>query len=192
MAAPAPVGMVRELAGRTDLVIAQSRRGWCQECMGCEAKTAFRVAPADRPKDYDMFILEESGFCVRLCCAPIRPWTTTLSAGGDEGGDPIAVYERPLACAPGPCKCCCFQRVAVRDARTGAPLGEVREVRYCCVPELQVVDAAGATTHALHQPTACGGACVNPCDASGGGCLPVNKPTNDIHRCDSRSWLLSP
>lgn len=73
--------MVRELAGMTDLLVKQSRRGWCQECLGCEAKTFFRVSALAEPSVVRFTLSEESSFCLRLCCAAMRPWTTTLAFG---------------------------------------------------------------------------------------------------------------
>jgi hypothetical protein len=163
--------MARELTGHTELVVKQLRKGWLQECLGCEAKSSFGVTDPSGSRLF--YIQEESSFCIRLCCASIRPWTTTLSLGDEAGGEPLVIYERPLRCNPGPVKCCCYQTVSARDARTGTHLGSVAETLYCCVPRLAVLDATGARTHYINQPTCCCGLCVSMFDVNGGGCCKV-------------------
>ena len=169
----APNKMVRELEGLSDLIVKQSRRGWFQECLGCEAKTLFRVSTLAEPSAVRFTLLEESSCCLRVCCPAMRPWTTTLAHGAEEGGEALVLYERPFKCAPGPAKCCCYQQVLARDARSGQLLGSVVEAFYCCVPKLHVLDAAGTRTHFIRQPTCCFGTCVNVCDTHGGGCCKV-------------------
>jgi hypothetical protein len=165
--------MVRELIGHSALVIKQRRKGCFQECCGCEATSHFRVSDADDPREYRFYLTERSSCLWRFCCPSVRPWRTELSLGGEPGGDELVLYDRPLRCNPAPCKCCCYQAVSARDARTGAYLGGVHEMMYCCVPKLAVADASGATTHYLRQPTCCWGSCVNWCDRHGGGCCKV-------------------
>lgn len=172
-AAVQPNQMARELAGRTELVIKQARKGCLQECCGCEATSMFRIFEPGHQAEPLFFVLEESSFLLRLCCASIRPWTTTLSLGGERGGEPIVTYDRPLRCNPGPMKCCCYQTVTATDVRTGTRLGSVRETLFCCVPRLALLDRSGATTHMIHQPTWCCGTCVVICSRDGGGCCKV-------------------
>ncbi|KAJ1635959.1 hypothetical protein T492DRAFT_963006 [Pavlovales sp. CCMP2436] len=172
MQSPEPNMMARELVGRTELVVKQLRKGCLQECLGCEAKSEFAVTD---PSGTRLFYLSEKSSClIRLCCASIRPWMTTLTLGGEAaGGEPLVIYERPFRCHPGPMKCCCYQQLSAKDARTGAVLGSVVETLYCCVPQMAVLDAAGVRTHFIHQPTCCAGMCVSMFDINGGGCCKV-------------------
>lgn len=51
----------------SEMSIRQTRRGWCQEVMGCEARTEFRYFIGENQIAQS---LEESDCCLRLCCSP--------------------------------------------------------------------------------------------------------------------------
>lgn len=53
----------------------QTRKGWCQECMGCQAKTEFRMF---RDGDEIGHAVEEASFCCRCFCAPIHPFKMSI------------------------------------------------------------------------------------------------------------------
>merc|ERR1712070_920916 len=62
----------------------------------------------------------------------------------------------------GPCKCCCYQEVTVSNSQD-ADLGGMREKCYCCIPSFDIFEPSGEAKMQIHQPTCCGGACVNCC-----------------------------
>merc|ERR1719436_1567092 len=74
------------------LIVKQTMRGCCQECMGCEAKSEFKVAPlqwgnidgytvnAQAMSDANfMYALEDSGCCMRLCWRDGRPFVLKVN-----------------------------------------------------------------------------------------------------------------
>lgn len=149
-----------------NLFAKQTRRGCLQECFGCEAKTEFRVATMENPNQDIFYALEESSCCIRTFCPIIRNFDMKLSLGQQAGGPPILDMHRDLKCAPGPCKCCCYQQLDVSSAVSGQPLGNITEQFYCCVPRYHIVRPDGSVEYKLQQPTCCGGMCVD-CSAEG-------------------------
>ena len=53
------------LSGATKMDVRQSKKGWFQECLGCEAKTAFRYFVDGNQIAHSQ---EESSCCVRFLC----------------------------------------------------------------------------------------------------------------------------
>ena len=158
----APGGSLSMLAPHNDLFVKQTRKGCFQECLGCEAKSEFRIATKAQMQTDIMYALEESDFFVRLCFPKIRPWTVQVSAGpGVAGGPPVTNHERTCGLMPSPCKCCCYQEVYHKDG-AGAPIGATKEqFTVCCVPRFEVTRADGAAEYMVAMPTCFGGACVN-------------------------------
>ena len=109
-----------------------------------------------------MYALEDSSCPNRFCCGTCHPFEMNLSEGAEAGGALVARYDRPLRCAHGPAKCCCYQEIATLDA-AGAPAGRTVETCYCCVPQFHVEKPDGTVEYKLSQPTCCGGMCVNIC-----------------------------
>ena len=76
------------LAPHQALLVKQTMRGCLQECMGCEAKSEFKISPMDwgylesggllkegaMTQADILYALEQSGFCVRLCWRDGRPF----------------------------------------------------------------------------------------------------------------------
>ena len=52
--------------------IRQTRRGWLQECLGCEARNEFKIFVGD---NQIAEALEDASCMCRLCCSPIHPFT---------------------------------------------------------------------------------------------------------------------
>lgn len=73
----------------------------------------------------------------------------------------MLTVDRPFACCAGSCKCCCMQKATVTSG--GQPMGSIKEQYYCCVPTFTLSDGKGEPIYVMHQPTCCGGCCVNPC-----------------------------
>ena len=49
--------------------IRQTKKGWCQELMGCQAKTEFKLFGRGEQVGH---ALEDSSCCCRLFCAPVH------------------------------------------------------------------------------------------------------------------------
>lgn len=154
--------------------VRQTRRGWFQECLGCEAADEFKWFDlTDGRNEQFATSLEESDCCPRMCCGGCHEFTMVAKEEGT--GEEILTMHRPWACNAGPCKCCCYQKMQYSHA--GEPLGEMEELCYCCVPRMRINDAKGEPIYKVHSPTCCLGMCVdicaegNPC--CGKGCCKV-------------------
>jgi len=139
-----------------ELVVKQTRRGWCQEMLcGCEAKTEFNVIDP-KSKNKVFYILEESSFCIRLCCGTARPFTMNMHVGEDGDGPLFATFDKPFTCVqPGPCKCCCKHHI-IANSTDGTRIGKTEEGFYVCVPSLDVYES-GSKQYSIEK----GGCC--PC-----------------------------
>lgn len=153
-----------QIADMSEVSMRQTRRGCFQELLGCEAKTEFKYY---KNGDEDKFAvsLEESNIFCRLCCAPIRPYEVAAKETGTEAE--LFTIERPLACGPGPCKCCCYQVLNISSG--GQPIGKVEEKFFFCIPNFVISDDQDKPLYKMHQPTCCMGMCVN-CFAEGNPC----------------------
>mmetsp|Transcript_14225 Transcript_14225/g.21609 ORF Transcript_14225/g.21609 Transcript_14225/m.21609 type:complete len:408 (+) Transcript_14225:3-1226(+) len=129
-------------------------------------------------------LLEEQSGCA--CCPTGR---ATLYEARPIGPDKpqnnvIASFDRQFACCAFPLKCCCSQRIVVRDD-DGSPLGSVRENCYCCVPSYSVYAHGGTHQHNIRPSLCCFGCCVNIFD---GGCLCCKQMINCYITVASEGW----
>lgn len=150
--------MERHLESAEKVIVAQKRKGCCQECLGCEAKTEFDLYRND---ETDKFAKaeEDSTFCCRLCCAPNHAFKMSVLEQGTEAE--ILTVDRPFKCCATCCSCCCFQEMTMKSG--GKDIGKIEEQCYCCVPRFRILDGSGEGVYKVHQPTCVGGMCVNCC-----------------------------
>jgi len=154
----------------SEFTIAQTRKGCLQEACGCEANSefVFGIAGARRA-----MIEEQSSCLVRFCCGNDRWWETKMVAGSTIDGPAMAGFYRPCKCKVGNCKCCCYQEVLAEVVTNsnnpewhfgdGTGIGGLRETCWYCVPTFELYRADQSPEYRLHQPTCCGGVCVNCC-----------------------------
>lgn len=155
-------GMDRNiLDSQPNLFVKQTRKGWLMElCLGCDANTEFKIATMENQQQDILYATENTSCCIRMLCGSLREFKITVSEG--KGGKLHSTHERPCACPMGNCKCCCFQELKVLDA-AGIPIGGIIEDTWYCVPSFKVVNADQTTQYMMHQPTCCGGMCVDIC-----------------------------
>jgi len=154
--------MKTHLTGCEMLVMKQTRRGCLQEFLGCEALTEFKFFIGET----QVFeALEETDCFCRMCCTAIHPYKMTVKEV--QTNEEIVTLDRPLRCAAGGCKCCCYQEAFVTSK--GANLGSIKENCWYCVPSMKVFDPAGAELYMISPPTCVGGICINCC-AEGNPC----------------------
>jgi Scramblase len=101
----------------------------------------------------------------------IHPFTMPVK---DTGGSELFTVEWPLACCVFPCKCCCYQELKVTSG--GNLLGTITETCYFCIPTFTATDKSGNPIYKIHQPTCCGGMCVDCCTEDSGTCCPQTTP----------------
>mmetsp|Transcript_85085 Transcript_85085/g.150455 ORF Transcript_85085/g.150455 Transcript_85085/m.150455 type:complete len:278 (+) Transcript_85085:69-902(+) len=175
----------------SSLLVKQTMRGCIQECFGCEAKSEFKIATLD-PTQVNgymlsdaalaapdiMYAIEESSFCMRLCCRDGRSFDMWVSQGGEPGGQRIVKYSKPLGfplqfqMGDTTCPCCCLLPKLEAQTPSGAPIGN--ESKYICdinvyVPKLMYSEG-GQPVYIIKPQTCCGGCCIKP-SCGGKGCL---------------------
>lgn len=150
----------------------QTRRGWLQECLGCEARTEMKYYAADGNTQI-AHSLDDASCPLRFCCPSCYPYTTQVKELNTEAELLTAVRE--FRCPSGGCKCCCYQEIMVSSG--GTDLGGAKEKCYFCVPQFNIYDSSGQDIYIVHPPTCCGGVCVNCCTEGnpccGRGCCKV-------------------
>jgi hypothetical protein len=164
-----------------DFWVKQTRRGCCQELMGCEALTEFKIATIDQPAQDILYSIEDSDFWCRMCCAPIRPWKQTVTLGDQAGGQPIIKMDVPMACHPSPIQCCFHKTMTIMDGND-SPLGQAEVPFFWCIPVVKLHDQTGNHKYNIHMPTCWGGLCVDCCAEGCCNCkVPfyIYKPEND-------------
>lgn len=152
------------MSGANTLSIRQTRKGWCQECLGCEAKDEFKFFK-DGEKEHFATALEDSGCCIRLFCAPCHAFKISVLENGTNAE--LVSMDRPCNCCVSSCKCCCYQQATITSG--GQPMGSIKEQCYCCVPRFKAYDADKKELYKMHAPTCFCGMCINCC-AEGNPC----------------------
>lgn len=200
---------VEQLFGdKNGLLVKQTMRGCIQECLGCEAKSEYKISGIDWNFIYDdykvseegmqqqdiMYALEESSCCCRLCWRDGRPFNMKVSEGGEPGGAEVLQYIKPCSFPLNfsiptengsiDCPCCCLLPKLSTSLANGTPL-ENQSKYICdinlCVPKLQYLEK-GNPVYVLKPETCCGGCCIacNPCTGKGLVYLPFyfHDPSN--------------
>jgi len=175
------------------MLVKQTMRGCLRECMGCEAKSEFNVAPLNwanidgyrinetaMGEPDKLYALEESSFCMRCCCRDGRAFDMVVQNG--QGGTDVVHYKKPLSMplyfsiptqdGSIDCPCCCFLPKVETMSSSGQPLGS--SSRYicdqnCCVPKLKYAENE-QDVYTLKPETCCGGCCI-ACNCKGKGGL---------------------
>jgi len=176
------------LANKKGLLVKQTPRGCCQECMGCEAKSEYKISNMDyqymisggflEEGTYGMrdelYALESSSFCMRCCWRDGRAMTVELSQGAEEGGAKLMSYDKPCGCplnmsifiptgddiAEVSCPCCCFLPELAAVDTAGKEQSRSKYVcdHYCCVSKFDYFED-GNKVYQMRPDTCCCGCC---------------------------------
>ena len=109
--------------GCEEMIMKQTRKGWFQELLGCEAQTEFKYYKGET---HVATSLEEADCFCRICCPVIHPFNMSVKEVNTH--NELIHVERPLRCANGGCKCCCFQEAFFTSNNN--KLGRVEEQCY--------------------------------------------------------------
>jgi hypothetical protein len=161
----------------TKMEVRQTRRGWLQECFGCEAKNEFKYFIGGNQIAHS---LEDSSCPARMFCTPCYHWTMQVKELNTN--TEIVTIDRPCAWPVGTCKCCCYQTATF--ASGGHNLGKVKETCYFCVPSFKMYDDQDRHLYTIHPPTCCCGVCPNCCTE---GC-----PCTPRGCCKFPFWIFAP
>lgn len=175
------------------LLVKQTMRGCLQECLGCEAKSEFKIAPFNTNqlqekykvteeamnKKETMYALEESNCLMRCCWRDGRGFDMVVSEGSEKGGDDIVHFKKPcgfplyfsIPTKDGSvdCPCCCLLPKVDMESKGGVPLGTRSEYicdQNLCVPKLKYYED-GKEVYMVKPETCCGGCCI-ACDCCSG------------------------
>jgi len=163
--------MNRHFYDAKSMTIRQTRKGWFQEWLGCEAQTEFKWfnTTSGNPVHFATSI-EESGCCARMWCKGCQGFEMT--ARDISTDEPILTMTRPWKCPSGACKCCCYQELQFTSS-DNHQMGRLQEQCYCCLPQSIIRDAQGNDLYLVHPPSCCGGCCMDCCskEDKGNCCL---------------------
>jgi len=200
MAAPEQVEMkqgggelIQSIFGpKESILVKQTMKGCLQECLGCEAKSEYKVSNMDlayiegtmlkegaMTMPDELYIIEESNCCLRICFQDGRPFVLKVSTGGEPGGQPVVEYRKPCGCpvmftvhtqdGQVDCPCCCM----LPEVSTISPDGsELNKTKYACDMCLYVpkffYSEGGQDIYKIRPETCCGGCCI-VCKCGKGG-----------------------
>lgn len=202
--APAQITMVgtenndfieKMFGDKESLLVKQTMRGCIQECLGCEAKSEFKISAMDTSfldgswiregamtQPDEMYALENSSFCMRCCWRDGRPFVMEVSSGAEAGGRQVVNYEKPcgfpVVCIVGnpadarkmEFPCCCLLPELTTKRPDGLELSKSRYLCDCClyVPKF-AYEEDDQVVYFVRPPTCCGGCCV-ACTCGRKGC----------------------
>ena len=111
------------MEGCSEMEIRQTRRGFLQELLGCEASNEFKYFVGS---DQIAHSLDDTNCFMRICCPLMYEFTTVVKELNTDAE--VMTIHRPFACAAGACKCCCYQGAEFSSG--GQPLGSIKENYY--------------------------------------------------------------
>jgi len=182
-------GIVGPLKG---MLVKQTARGCCQECMGCEAKSEFQVSDFEpsmtdgvlltegaMDKTNILYTLEQSSFFCRCCWRDGRPFEMPVSVGGEAGGAQLVNFKKPCGFpimftvpingdSSVDVPCCCMLPELVTIAQDGRELSKTKYLCDAClyVPKLmyqeKAADGSWENVYRIRPETCCCGCCILP------------------------------
>jgi hypothetical protein len=171
------------LGDKKAILIKQTARGCFQECLGCEAKSEYKISNMDfgymeskgilkegaMTQPDEMYALEQSSFCMRCCWRDGRSMNIEVSSGGDAGGSSVIAYEKPCGCplamtVPAgeddtvdiPC-CCCLPELKATVDNVEIKSKYICDA-YCCVSKFGYYED-DEQIYIVKPDTCCGGCC---------------------------------
>jgi hypothetical protein len=189
------MGGLSQFGRHENILVKQTMRGCLQECLGCEAKSEYKVSDHDwsrqdargflatgaMEQENIYYALEESNCFLRCCLKDGRPLEMNISSGSEAGGNQIMKFTKPCGCPvmfqtqdqdgnTQDCPCCCF---LPSFTATDADGNEFAKMNYACdincmVPKFDYFEN-GQHIYRAKPPTCCGGCCVS-CECKGRGC----------------------
>jgi len=188
--------MIQQILGpKESILIKQTMKGCLQELCGCEAKSEYKVSAMDwsyiddtsllkegvMNQADELYIIEESNCCLRICFQDGRPFVLKVSTGGGPGGQPVVEYRKPFGCpvmftihtdsGQVDCPCCCMLPEVTAFNPEGA---ELNKTKYLCDINLYVpkfmYSEGGQDIYKIRPETCCGGCCIVCSCGKGGGC----------------------
>lgn len=174
-----------EMNDLEEIEIRQTRRGWCSELCGCDAKNEFKYYVNDGKQVFESLEEDTSCFCL-VCCNSIHHYKAVVKKFDAVDEDEILTIIHPCACEMAACKCCCYQRATFESG--GKQIGSIQETCYYCIPTFNIYspdpdpdpdpdpnatkeadDSGKKLLYTVRPPTCCGGLFIDCC-ADGNHC----------------------
>eukprot|EP00960_Hanusia_phi_P068321 766813-Hanusia_phi.AAC.7 len=192
MAVPMMANSMSTIFEHPCISVQQTKRGCLQECLGCEAKSEFKVFPGHveqgQPKQEGIqqigHLLEESSCPKRFCCGEMRSFRMPLTLGDKAGGQQVLEYTKPWSLpicihiktdgGSIDCPCCCCLPKLHTKLPNGTPLGSTEYYcdLFCFVPKFRVRDGTGAPVYRISPDTCCCNCCIScGCGGKGSKCF---------------------
>ena len=197
MAVPLSQTMERVLGPHDVISVQQTPRGCLQECMGCSARSEFKLyagfnetmpgldtilpgAPKVKDPNQLAHMLEESPFCPDRCFwSGMRKFSIPIKVP-DENGE-VMMYNEKAFSLPTHCivhgengdlviPCCCYLPTLKTYTADKTYVGKSKYVcdQYLFVPKLAIYDADNNPQFMIRPDTCCAGCCP-VCDGGGKG-----------------------
>ncbi|KAF0290501.1 Phospholipid scramblase 2 [Amphibalanus amphitrite] len=138
---------------QVDQLLVQQQMELCEIFSGCETNNRYIISNTLGQQVFSG--REDTNWCTRQCCGPIRPFDIQVQDGSERE---VLTLRRPLRCQ-GCCCPCCLQQMEV-VAADGQLLGSIRERWTFIKPKLTVHDASGRHVFTIRGPIckcSCGG-----------------------------------
>jgi hypothetical protein len=180
----------RILGMKNSMLVKQTAKGCLQECCGCEAKNEFTLSAMDwgyvdggflkegtTDKPNELYAIEESNCCLRICCQDGRPLEMSVHQGGNKDGHRLFKMTKPMGCpvwvtchsdnGDVDIPCCCFLPNMSNAFGDGK---EFSNSRYTCdgclyVPKFMYQEN-GVDVYKVRPETCCCGCCIS-CECGG-------------------------
>lgn len=180
--AAAPIGSPFQDTG---IFVKQTARGCLQECIGCTARSEYKISKVAEDWDellsagifhettsgfpFEVTALEESNCFARNCLKEARPAVIKVSVGEELGGSQVLEFHKPCSFGHG---CCCNLPQFTTKLPNGTELNRSRFVWSCCAPYAKFEDPVGTDKFMIHPPLCCFDKCIMP-QCSKKGCCTV-------------------
>eukprot|EP00933_Yihiella_yeosuensis_P038210 TRINITY_DN3215_c0_g1_i1.p1 TRINITY_DN3215_c0_g1~~TRINITY_DN3215_c0_g1_i1.p1 ORF type:complete len:320 (-),score=78.94 TRINITY_DN3215_c0_g1_i1:730-1614(-) len=178
------------LGPKNAVLVKQTMRGCFQECLGCEAKSEFKISNMDwgyldgnmvqegkMELPDELYAIEQSSCCMRLCWRDGRGFTMQLSAGDGPGGAPLAEFRKPCGfplqmdvpvpkldgsgVTTCPVYCCCLLPELAAFDSAGRELGVSKyDCDLCLYVPKFTYSEGGKLVYKIRPETCCMGCCV--------------------------------
>lgn len=167
----------QDIFGNADSILIKQEIALLESVCGIEAKNRYRIHINGQPQLYAM---ETSECCERICCAPCRTLTMNIYNGQDQHAPIVLSMEKKFHCPVVPCPlillswgftipCCigsfqCPAKFTVKEG--GKTIGEVFDPPgpgFFCKMDLVISDANGGEIFKVGPKTLCSFGQICPC-----------------------------
>ncbi|XP_077864948.1 phospholipid scramblase 1-like [Saccoglossus kowalevskii] len=134
-----------EYLTQIDQLLVRQKMQVAEICCRCEFSNKYTIYNSMGQQIYKA--KEESGFCVRQICGPMRPFKLNVK---DHQDRTVLVLKRPYRCDDC-CFFCCLMKLEVYTA-DGLCLGRVQQTCSICIPKFDIRNSEDETILKMKGP----------------------------------------